>query len=110
MRDRQRGERIPLELAVHQQTRRTAELYSLLDRGLLAPGYVGDVNIIDFDALRLLPPAMVFDLPAGAGRLIQKAEGYRATIKSGEVIVQDGETTGALPGRLLRGVQADPRA
>ncbi len=110
VRDRQRGERLPLELAVHQQTRRTAELYSLLDRGLLAPGYVGDVNIIDFDALRLLPPAMVFDLPAGAGRLIQKAEGYRATIKSGEVIVQDGETTGALPGQLLRGVQADPRA
>jgi N-acyl-D-aspartate/D-glutamate deacylase len=109
VRDRKRGERIPLEQAVHHQTRRTAELYGLRDRGLLRPGYVGDVNIIDFDGLRLLPPEMIFDLPAGAGRLIQKAEGYRATIKNGQVIVENGEVTGAHPGRLLRGVQPDPK-
>jgi N-acyl-D-aspartate/D-glutamate deacylase len=100
---------VPLEWAVRAQTRRTAELYGLRDRGLLAPGLVADVNLIDLDALRISPPEMIHDLPAGAGRLVQRADGYRATLKSGEVIFEDGEPTGALPGRLLRGPQADPR-
>jgi N-acyl-D-amino-acid deacylase len=105
VRDRRRGERVPLEWAVQAQTRRTAELYGLRDRGLLAPGLVADVNLIDLGALRISPPEMIHDLPAGAGRLVQRADGYRATLKSGEVIFEDGEPTGALPGRLLRGPQ-----
>ena len=110
VRDRERGERVPLEWAVASQTRRTAELYGLEDRGLLAPGLLADVNVVDFDALRVLPPEMAYDLPADAGRLLQRAEGYVATVKSGEVIFENGKPTGALPGRLLRGPQADPRA
>jgi N-acyl-D-amino-acid deacylase len=109
VRDRVRGERLPLAWAVAGQTRRTAELYGLEDRGLLAPGMQGDVNVVDFDALRVLPPVMAHDLPSEAGRLLQRAEGYRATVKSGEVIFEDGVPTGALPGRLLRGPQPDPR-
>jgi N-acyl-D-aspartate/D-glutamate deacylase len=106
VRDRSRGERVGLEWAVHAQTRRTAELYGLADRGLLAPGMVADVNLIDFDALGIAPPEMTYDLPAGAGRLVQRARGYKATVKTGEVIFEDAEPTGALPGRLLRGPQA----
>jgi N-acyl-D-aspartate/D-glutamate deacylase len=106
VRDRQRGERVPLEWAVAAQTRRTAELYGLEDRGLLAPGMLADVNLIDFDALGITAPEMTYDLPSGAGRLIQRAHGYRLTLKRGEVIFEDGEPTGALPGKLLRGPQA----
>jgi N-acyl-D-aspartate/D-glutamate deacylase len=106
VRDRQRGERVPLEWAVAAQTRRTAELYGLEDRGLLAPGMLADVNLIDFDALGITAPEMTYDLPSGAGRLIQRAHGYRVTLKRGEVIFEDGEPTGALPGKLLRGPQA----
>jgi N-acyl-D-aspartate/D-glutamate deacylase len=106
VRDRQRGERLPLEWAVHAQTRRTAELYGLGDRGRLAPGMLADVNLIDFDALRVAPPQMTYDLPSGAGRLVQHADGYRATLKSGQLVFQDGEPSGALPGRLLRGPQS----
>ncbi len=106
VRERSRGERLPLEQVVHAQTRRTAELYGLDDRGLLAPGMKADVNLIDFEALQIGAPEMVFDLPAGGRRLIQKAEGYRATVKDGEVIFEDGEATGALPGRLIRGPQS----
>ena len=110
VRDRARGERIPLEWAVASQTRHTAEFYGLQDRGLLAPGLLADVNVVDFDALRVLPPEMAYDLPANAGRLLQRAEGYRATVKSGELIFENGEATGAMPGRLLRGPQSDPRS
>ncbi len=106
VRERSRGERLPLEQVVHAQTRRTAELYGLEDRGLLAPGMKADVNLIDFEALQIGAPEMVFDLPAGGRRLIQKAEGYRATVKDGEVIFEDGEATGAMPGRLIRGPQS----
>jgi N-acyl-D-aspartate/D-glutamate deacylase len=106
VRDRNRGERVPLEWAVQAQTRRTAELYGLGDRGLLAPGMLADVNLIDFDALRVAPPEMTYDLPSNAGRLVQHADGYRATLKSGELVFQDGEPSGALPGRLLRGPQS----
>lgn len=105
VRDRSRGERLPLEWVVRNQTCRTASLFGLEDRGLLAPGMKADLNLIDFDALRLHAPEMVFDLPAEGRRLIQKADGYQATIANGEVIFEQGEPTGALPGRLLRGPQ-----
>lgn len=107
-RDRQRGERIPLELIIHRQTRQTAELYGLLDRGLLQPGFRADINVIDYDALALGAPEMVFDLPAGGRRLVQHADGYEWTICKGEVIVDHGVPTDARPGTLVRGPQANP--
>jgi N-acyl-D-aspartate/D-glutamate deacylase len=75
----------------------------MTDRGCLAPGMLADVNVIDYDALRLSPPRMVFDLPASGRRLVQSAEGYVATLKCGEPIFEGGEPTGALPGTLVRG-------
>lgn len=99
------GQRRTLEAAVHHQTRRTAELYGLYDRGLLAPGYLADCNIVDLDTLALAAPEMVYDLPAGGRRLIQRATGYAATIKRGLVVREDDELTGARPGRLVRGPQ-----
>jgi N-acyl-D-aspartate/D-glutamate deacylase len=110
VRGRSRGERMPVETAVRLQTSDTAKLYGLNDRGILAPGMKADVNVIDLDALKLHAPQMVFDLPAGGRRLIQRAEGYRFTILSGEVTFQDGVPTEAMPGKLIRGPQADPRA
>jgi len=86
----------------------TARLYGLEDRGLIVPGYKADLNLIDLDEVRLELPEMVFDLPAGGRRLVQRARGYRATLVSGEVTMRDGEPTGALPGRLIRGAQAAP--
>jgi N-acyl-D-aspartate/D-glutamate deacylase len=103
VRDRSRGERLPLEHVVRGQTRNTAALYGLNDRGQLLPGYKADVNVIDYDNLTIHRPEMVFDLPAGARRLIQKVDGYKATICSGELTWQDGEATGAMPGKLVRG-------
>ncbi len=107
-RDRTRGEKLPLEYLVKRQTQDTARLVGFLDRGVLAPGMKADINIIDFDNLTLEAPHIVFDLPAGGKRLIQKAEGYKYTIVSGQVTFKDGESTGALPGRLLRGRQPAP--
>jgi N-acyl-D-aspartate/D-glutamate deacylase len=109
-RDRKRGERIPLELAVQRQTSHTAAMYGLNDRGRLAPGLVADVNVIDFDRLRLHKPFIAYDLPAGGRRLLQTAEGYVATVKSGVVTFRDGRHTGAVPGKLIRGPQAAPMA
>src|SRR5580692_10801854 len=109
-RDRSRGEKLPVETVVHLQTRRTAELYGFRDRGLLAPGYLADVNIIDHETLALEPPEMVYDLPASGKRLLQRAQGYVATVKSGAVVRHDDEATGELPGRLLRGPQPQPVA
>jgi len=103
VRDRARGERIPLEWAVKKQTQDTAALYGLRDRGVLAPGKKADVNVIDFDNLRLRAPAMAFDLPAHGRRLVQRADGYTATLVAGEVAFEEGEPTGALPGKLVRG-------
>ncbi len=102
-RDRTKGPKLSLPYTVHKMTQDTARLYGLHDRGVVAPGYRADLNIIDFDALALEDPQMVYDLPAGGKRLIQKARGYTATIKSGEVTFEGGEHTGALPGRLVRG-------
>ena len=84
-------------------TRDTAELYGLTDRGVIAPGYKADLNLIDFDQLRMEDPEMVYDLPAGGKRLIQGSKGYLATICAGEVTFENGEPTGAMPGRLIRG-------
>jgi N-acyl-D-aspartate/D-glutamate deacylase len=105
VRDRSRGERLPLELVVKRQTSDTARLYGLGDRGVLAPGYMADVNVIDFEGLRLHVPEVVADLPAGGKRIVQRADGYVATIKSGTVTYRNGEATGAYPGRLLRGAR-----
>jgi N-acyl-D-amino-acid deacylase len=110
VRDRSRGDRLPLEHVVNMQTRRTAELYGFLDRGLLAPGYLADLNVIDLDGLALESPEMVYDLPAGGKRLIQRASGYVATVKSGVVVRDHDEATGERPGRLLRGPQAEVTA
>ena len=102
-RDRTRGPKLPLEYIVHRQTRQTAELYGLRDRGLVAPGMKADLNVIDHDALSFGPPRMAFDLPAAGRRLVQRASGYRATIVSGVQTVVDDEFTGELPGTLVRG-------
>ena len=102
---RDRAEGIPLEQAVRMITSDTAELYGLGDRGVLAPGKVGDVNLIDLDGLRLHRPEMVHDLPGDARRFVQRADGYRATVKAGEVTLLDGEDQGVRPGKLLRGAR-----
>src|SRR4030095_11198066 len=102
-RDRKRGPRLPLEWVVRKMTRDTAELYGLGDRGTLAPGKKGDVNVIDLDHLRLAIPELVHDLPGGARRLIQKGHGHTATVVSRLITFRDGEHSGTLPGRLVRG-------
>ncbi|WP_336986275.1 D-aminoacylase [Altererythrobacter aquiaggeris] len=105
VRDRKRGNRIPLELAIKRQCFDTARLYGLDDRGIIAPGYKADLNVIDLERLDLGKPWLAFDLPAGGKRLLQKAEGYVATIKNGEVTFREGEWTGSTPGGLIRGPQ-----
>ncbi len=105
VRDRKRGNRISLENAVKRQCRDTARLYGLDDRGVLAPGYLADINVIDLDKIKLGKPWLAFDLPAGGKRLLQKAEGYVCTIKTGVVTFRDGQWTGATPGGLIRGPQ-----
>ena len=104
-RDRKRGDRIPIEKLVSAQSRETAALYELNDRGVLAPGMKADLNVIDFEALQIHKPEMVTDLPTGAGRLLQGVDGYEYTICSGEVIFENGVATGAMPGQLIRGPQ-----
>lgn len=104
-RDRQRGPTMSPEFIVHKMTRDTAELYGLHDRGLIQPGFKADLNVIDYDNLKLHKPEMVYDLPGGGKRLVQGADGYRATICSGVVTYRDGTHTGELPGRLIRGGQ-----
>ncbi len=105
VRDRKRGGRLSLEAAVKRQCLDTARLYGLDDRGVVAPGYIADLNVIDLDALKLGKPWLAFDLPAGGKRLLQKAEGYVCTIKGGVVTFRQGEWTGATPGGLIRGPQ-----
>ncbi len=104
-RDRVRGEKIPLKDLVKWQTQDTAATVGLNDRGVLKPGYKGDVNIIDFEKLKLHSPKIVYDLPAGGRRLGQSADGFVATIVSGVITYQNGVATGALPGKLIRGAQ-----
>ncbi len=105
VRDRKRGDRITLENAIKRQCADTARLYGLEDRGVIAAGFLADLNIIDMDALKLGKPWLAFDLPAGGKRLLQKADGYVATIKGGVVTFENGKWTGATPGGLIRGPQ-----
>lgn len=109
-RDRTRGPKLTLEAMVRMQTHDTAQAVGLHDRGLIQPGYRADLNVIDYEGLTLKAPAVAYDLPAGGRRLIQRADGYVATIVAGEITYLDGEPTGALPGRLLRGAQTAPQA
>ncbi len=104
-RDRVRGPRLGLEWVVKRQTHDTAHLYGLGDRGTITPGALGDLNVIDYEHLQLKNPQVVADLPAGGRRLLQRASGYVATIKSGVITYADGEHTGERPGRLLRGTR-----
>ena len=102
-RDRVKGEKIPLEFLVRKQTKETAETFGLMDRGQIKEGYMADINIIDHENLCVYKPEMVHDLPTGSRRIIQKAGGYIATIKSGVVTFKDDKATGELPGTVLRG-------
>jgi N-acyl-D-aspartate/D-glutamate deacylase len=106
-RDRPYG-RIPIETLVAKQTRLTAQTVGLLDRGVVAPGFRADLNVIDFEALRLFHPEIHHDLPAGGRRLLQRAAGYRHTFVHGVEIMTDGTPTGETPGRVVRGGQAAP--
>ncbi len=103
-RDRHRGEKLPLEYVVRKQSRDTAELFGLTDRGTIEVGKKADVNVIDMDALTLHAPRMAYDLPGGQ-RLVQGASGYAATIVSGVVTRRDSADTCARPGRLVRGAR-----
>ncbi len=108
-RDRTRGDKVPIEQIVHGHTQRNARHMGWLDRGVLAPGQVADLNVIDLDALACHPPTIVHDLPAGGRRLMQTAAGYLWTVKSGAVTFESGQHTGELPGELLRGTRPAPR-
>ncbi|WP_157219708.1 N-acyl-D-amino-acid deacylase family protein [Flavisphingomonas formosensis] len=105
-RDRVRGPRLPLEAMVRRITKANADAFGLGDRGELAVGKRADINLIDFDRLRLGQPEMVFDLPAGGGRLQQGATGIRTTILNGVPTREDERDSGARPGRLIRGMRA----
>ncbi len=107
-RDRTRGPKVSLPWAVKRVTRDSAFAIGLRDRGVLAPGYKADLNVIDYDGLRVSVPRVVYDLPSGGKRLIQTATGYDATIVSGVIVSRNGQATGALPGRLVRGAKAAP--
>ena len=109
-RDRERGPKMSLEFVVHKLTQDSARVYGLNDRGVIAPGYKADLNVIDYEGLKLEKPEMIYDLPANGKRLVQKAQGYRMTIKAGVITYENGDHTGALPGKLIRGGQALPVA
>ena len=106
-RDRAEG-RLPLAQLVHGLARATALTMGLRDRGLLAPGHKADINVIDLGRLALHPPELTPDLPGGGRRLLQRAEGYVATIVNGRTVYRDGQHSGELPGRLVRGERARP--
>jgi N-acyl-D-aspartate/D-glutamate deacylase len=99
---------LPVESVVHQITRRPAAHFGWMDRGIVGPGLLADLNVIDLEGLACAPPEITADLPAGGRRLLQAARGYRWTLKGGAVTFEDGIPTGALPGVLLRGAQAGP--
>ncbi|MEQ8841519.1 MAG: amidohydrolase family protein [Acidimicrobiales bacterium] len=101
-------DRIDLEFLVRRQCRDTARTVGLHDRGVLAPGYRADLNVIDFDNLRVRGPELAYDLPAGGRRVLQRADGYLHTVVAGVETYASGEATGELPGRLVRGAQVAP--
>ena len=106
-RERPEG-RIDLEFLVQRQARDTARTVGLFDRGVLAPGYRADLNVIDFEHLTARAPELAYDLPAGGRRLLQRADGYLHTVVSGIPVYESGRATGELPGRLVRGAQRPP--
>ena len=110
VRDRERGHRLKLEDVVKMQTFDTARCVGLEDRGTLEVGMKADLNLIDFETLQLESPQIIYDLPAGGRRMFQGASGYIATIVNGEVIMENGKHTGAVPGALIRGAQPAPKA
>ncbi len=101
-RDRSRGPGLPLPQLVKMQTSETADFFGFNDRGRLSPGLRADINLIDFDRLQLRQPEVAYDLPAGGRRLVQRVDGYRATLVGGIPVFENGEDTGARPGRLVR--------
>jgi N-acyl-D-aspartate/D-glutamate deacylase len=101
-RDRRRGPGLPLEYVVKRQTSETADFFGFHDRGRLVPGKRADINLIDFERLRLHAPEVVHDLPAGGKRLVQRADGYAMTLVAGTPVFEQGHHTGAKPGRLVR--------
>ena len=105
-RDRTRGEKLELEWLVKRQTADTAAMIGLDDRGKIEVGLRADLNLIDWSALKLRPPEMLFDLPAEGKRLVQRVDGYRMTLVAGRSVCEDGKPTGALPGRLVRHASA----
>lgn len=108
-RDRTKS-RLGVAEAVRELTSVPARVAGLADRGRIAVGYKADLNVIDHDALRLHKPVITNDLPAGGRRLDQSADGYVATVVSGEIIAENGVPTAARPGRLIRGRQPAPAA
>ncbi len=102
VRDRSRGEKVPVEFAVKRMSKDTADLYGFTDRGTLSPGMRADVNVIDHANMKLEPPEMLFDLPAGGQRFMQRARGYERTLVAGVDVIRNDEVTGELPGRLVR--------
>jgi len=109
-RDRTRGGKLQIADVIRMQSRDTARVMGLHDRGILAPGYRADINVIDYDNLTLHAPTVAYDLPSGGRRLIQKASGYEVTMVAGQITYRNGEATTALPGRLIRGAQPGPVA
>jgi N-acyl-D-amino-acid deacylase len=106
-RDRKSG-RFEVSEAVRRLTSVPAGVAGLADRGRIAVGYKADLNVIDHPGLRIHKPVITHDLPAGGRRLDQTADGYVATIVSGEVIAENGVPTDARPGKLVRGRQSVP--
>ena len=107
-RDRTRGPKLPVEEVVKALAADTAKAIGLLDRGIIAPGYKADLNVIDYDRIQLRVPEVVRDLPSGGRRVVQQADGYVATIQNGVVTYRDGKPTGEMPGRVVRGPQPTP--
>src|SRR5690606_20357682 len=102
-RDRSRGETLPIETIVAKLTSNNAALYGFGDRGVLEPGRRADINVIDFDNLTIRAPEVRYDLPTGASRILQGADGYLATMVAGGITRRNGVDTGERPGRLVRG-------
>jgi N-acyl-D-aspartate/D-glutamate deacylase len=107
-RDRRRGARLPLPWAIKRLTSDNARAIGLNDRGIIRRGAKADINVIDYDRLNVHAPEVVYDLPSRGRRLIQRTEGYLATLVSGQIVTREGQGTGSLPGRLVRGAQAAP--
>ena len=107
-RDRSRGARVPLHWAIKRLTRDNAQAIGLNDRGVIRRDAKADINVIDYDRLKVHAPEVVYDLPSRGRRLIQRTDGYVATMVSGQIVTREGQATGSLPGRLVRGPQAVP--